>query len=68
MAHLSMLLGISIKMHKRVHLRLHYGVHLRLHLSCTCAWHKCVQNGSSNGGPDAVLEGWLDGDFNVAFK
>ena len=30
--------------------------------------HKCVQNVSSNGGPDTVLEGALDGGFNVGFK
>ena len=30
--------------------------------------HKCVQNGSSNGGPDAALEGALDGELNVGFE
>ena len=30
--------------------------------------HKCVQNGSSNGGPDAALEGALDGGRNVRFE
>ena len=26
------------------------------------------KNGSSNGGPDAALEGALDGEFNVGFE
>ena len=30
--------------------------------------HKCVQKGSSDGGPDAVPESALDGGFNVAFE
>ena len=29
---------------------------------------KCVQNGSSNGGPDVVLEGALYGGFNAGFE
>ena len=29
---------------------------------------KCVQNGSCNGGPDAALEGALDGELNVALE
>ena len=29
---------------------------------------KCVQNGSSNGGHDAVLEGALDGGLNIRFE
>ena len=29
---------------------------------------KCVQNVSSNGGPDAALEGPLDGRLNVALE
>ena len=30
--------------------------------------HKCVQNSSANDGPDAVLEGALDGGLNVGFE
>ena len=30
--------------------------------------HKFVENGSSNGGPDAVLEDAPDGDFNVGLE
>ena len=30
--------------------------------------HKCVQNGSSNDGPDATLEGALDGRLNGGFE
>ena len=30
--------------------------------------NKCVQNGSSNIGPDAALEGALDGGLNVTFE
>ena len=30
--------------------------------------HKRVQNGSSNGGPDAALKGALDGGVNVALE
>ena len=30
--------------------------------------HKCLQNDSSNGGSDAVLEGALDGGLNVGFE
>ena len=29
---------------------------------------KCVQNGSSNGGYDAVLEGALNGGLNIGFE
>ena len=30
--------------------------------------HKCVQNGLSNGGPDATLEVALDGGLNIGFE
>ena len=30
--------------------------------------HKWVQNASSNGGPDASLEGALDGGLNVGLE
>ena len=30
--------------------------------------HKCVQNGSYNGGPDAALNGALDGGLDVEFE
>ena len=30
--------------------------------------YKCVQNVSSNDGPDAALEGALDGGLNVGFE
>ena len=30
--------------------------------------HKCVQNGLSDDGPDAALEGALDGGLNVRFE
>ena len=30
--------------------------------------HKSVQNSSSNGGPDVILEGVLDRGFNVGFE
>ena len=30
--------------------------------------HKCVQNGSSNGGPAAILEGALDGALEFSLK
>ena len=30
--------------------------------------HKCAQNGSSNGGPDAILEGALDGTLEFSLK
>ena len=30
--------------------------------------YRCVQNSSSNGGHDAVLEGLLDGGVNVGFE
>ena len=30
--------------------------------------HKCVQNGSSNGGPDAILEGELEGALAIAIE
>ena len=30
--------------------------------------HKCVQNSSSNVGPNAALEVLLDGVFNVGFE
>ena len=30
--------------------------------------HRCVQNDSSNGGPDAALEGVLGGGLNVEFE
>ena len=29
---------------------------------------KCVENGSSNSGPDAALEGALDAGLNVEFE
>ena len=37
---------------------------------CTCLslMYKCVQNGSSNGGPDAVLESALIGGRNAALE
>ena len=30
--------------------------------------HKCVQNCSYNGGPDAALKGALDGGLNVGLE
>ena len=30
--------------------------------------NRCVHNGLSNGGPDAALEGALDGGRNVRFE
>ena len=30
--------------------------------------HKRIQNCSSNGGPDAALEGALDGGLNAGFE
>ena len=30
--------------------------------------HKLVQNGSSNGGPDAAIEGALDGGLTIGFE
>ena len=30
--------------------------------------HKCVQNGLSNGGPDATLQGTLNDGLNIGFE
>ena len=50
-------------------------MHLRLYLSYTCGClideiinAQFVQNDSSNGGPDAALEGAFDGGLNVALE
>ena len=42
-------------------------LHLWLHLLIQWLMHKCLQNDSSNGRPDAALEGELDGRLNVGF-
>ena len=41
-------------------------LHLWLHFLMQALVHKFVQNGSSNRGPDAVLEGAVNGRLNVA--
>ena len=43
-------------------------LHLWLHLLKRWLTHKCVQNGSSNGGPDATVKGALDRGLNVRFE
>ena len=44
-----------------------FEVALEFHLLMQWLMHRCVQNGSSNGGPDAALEGALNGGINVRF-
>ena len=46
------------------------GLVLRLWFHLLMQWlmHKCVQNGLSNGGPDATLEVALDGGLNIGFE
>ena len=41
-------------------------LHLWFHWLMQCLMHKCAQNGSSNGGPDAKLEGALNMEFEWA--
>ena len=69
-----------MKTHKQAHLRLHLSLHLRLRLRVQLRLHlsfACIalvdavinaQKCTSNGGPDAVLEGTLHGGANVALK
>ena len=63
-------------MYKRVHggyakgcaLKVAFELHLWLHLMMQWLMHKCVQNSSSNGEPDAAIEDTLDGGLNVGFQ
>ena len=59
-----MYLATDIKTVKKVHLRLHLRLHLLVH-SLMC---KSAQNNSSNGEPDAALEGTLYDRVNVALE
>ena len=43
-------------------------LHLWLHLLMQWLMHKCVQNVSSNSGPDIALKGAHDGRLNVGFE
>ena len=43
-------------------------LHLWLHLLLQWLVHKFAQNGSSNGGPDAPLEGKFGDGLNVGFE
>ena len=44
------------------------GLNLWLHLLIQSSIYKFVQNGAFNYGPDAELDGKLDGGFNVALE
>ena len=43
-------------------------LHLWLHFLMQSLMHKCVQNGSSNIGTDAVLEGAKDSGLNIGLE
>ena len=43
-------------------------LHLWLHLLVQSLVHKCLQNGSYNGGPDPALEGTLDVGLNIRLE
>ena len=45
-----------------------FELHLWLQLLMQSLMHKCLQNGSYNCGPEAVLERILDGRLNVGLE